>query len=55
MTMSVSTRGWCVSTDGSRVVFLWTRDDLPILTLAVSSTLDHAAMFDWWLTAGPVH
>jgi hypothetical protein len=42
----------CLS-DGTQVVFLWARDGVPVLSFAVTDTLDQAGMFEWWLSAGP--
>ena len=42
----------CLS-DGTQVVFLWARDGVPVLSFAVTDTLDQASMFAWWLRAGP--
>jgi hypothetical protein len=42
----------CTST-GSEQVYLWTRDDLPILSFAVSDTFGFEQMYGWWLGAGP--
>jgi hypothetical protein len=41
------------TTTGTEQVYLWNRDDLPILAFAVSDTYDFPQFHAWWLGAGP--
>jgi hypothetical protein len=41
------------ATTGTEQVYIWYRDDLPILAFAVSDTFDFPALHAWWLGAGP--
>jgi hypothetical protein len=41
------------NTTGTEQLFLWNRDDLPILAFAVSDTFDFPQLYAWWLGAGP--
>ena len=41
------------TTTGTEQVFVWSRDDLPILAFAVSDTFDFPQLHAWWLGAGP--
>jgi hypothetical protein len=41
------------ATTRTEQVFVWSRDDLPILGFAVSDTFDFPQLYAWWLGAGP--